>query len=374
MNNTIEIPKFINKNKEVKVIKKVTQTKTTKEINHKIIEHNDKEYIVAYTPYKDEHILFVFDADDKEKVCKLSWCYYADGKYIGKTHYDDDDNKKALYLHNFIMNKLTFEGKGQQHTVDHINRVGRDNRKENLRMATSQSAQNFNTKKRERKIELPEGCDITSDMIPRNVWYIKPNGKHGDGFCIEIKGVQTLNEGRFTWKSTRSTKVSLKVKLHETKLKLEEIAKNNPELQELSDLANEERRNELIQSFNAILEKSSYPEEVIKSNLVQLITDAATPIVINNNEEQMAKTVTGLHASGKKTNKLPQDSGVTPDMIPKYCYYSPANDKSGDNFVIDRHPGIGDKKRWTTSTSKKVNTITKFESLIEKLKEIEIKE
>ena len=33
----IIIPKFINKNKEVKVIKKVTQTKTTKEINHKII-------------------------------------------------------------------------------------------------------------------------------------------------------------------------------------------------------------------------------------------------------------------------------------------------------------------------------------------------
>ena len=73
------------------------------------------------------------------------------------------------------MNKLTFEGKGQQHSVDHINRVGRDNRKENLRMATSQSAQNFNTKKRERKIELPEDCDITPDMIPRNIWYMKPN-------------------------------------------------------------------------------------------------------------------------------------------------------------------------------------------------------
>ena len=272
------------------------------------------------------------------------------------------------------MNKLTFEGKGQQHSVDHINRVGRDNRKENLRMATSQSAQNFNTKKRERKIELPEDCDITPDMIPRNIWYMKPNGRHGDGFCIEIKGIQTLNDGHYTWKSTRSIKISLKVKLQETKLKLQEIINNNPELQDLSDLANEDRRNELIQSFNAILEKSNYLKEIIKPNLVELITDAATPIVINNNEEHMAKAVTDLHASGKKVNKLPQDCGVTPDMIPKYCYYSPANDKSGDNFVIDRHPGLGDKKRWTTSTSKKVNTITKFESLIEKLKEIEIKE
>jgi hypothetical protein len=241
-------------------------------------------------------------------------------------------------------------------------------------MATSQSAQNFNTKKRERKIELPEDCDITPDMIPRNVWYIKPNGRHGDGFCIEIKGVQTLNEGRFTWKSTRSTKVSLKVKLQETKLKLQEIVKNNPELEELSDLANEERRNELIISFNAILEKSGYPKEVIKANLVELITDAPTQVIINNNEEQMAKAVTDLHASGKKVDKLPLDCGVTKDMVPKYCYYSPANDKCGDNFVIDRHPGLGDKKRWSTSSSKKVNTITKFEALIEKLKEIEIKD
>ena len=368
----IIIPKFINKNKEVKVIKKVTETKTTKEINHKIIEYNNKKYIVAYTPYKEKHILFVFNADDKEKVCKLSWCYHNDGGYLQR--HDSTDNTKILYLHNLVMNKLTFEGKGQQHTVDHINRVGRDNRKENLRMATSQSAQNFNTKKRERKVELPEGCDITPDMIPRNVWYIKPNGKHGEGFCIEIKGVETLNEGRFTWKSTRSTKISLKVKLQETKLKLEEIAKNNPELEELSELANEVRRNELIQSFNAILEKSGYPEEVIKANLVELITDAPTQVIINNNEEQMAKTITDLHASGKKVDKLPQDCGITPDMIPKYCYYTPANDKSGDRFVVDRHPGLGDKKSWSTMTSKTVNTITKFESLIEKLKEIEIKE
>lgn len=364
----MNIPKFINIKKE--------DNKTIKEINHEIVEYNDKQYIVAYTPFKDEHILFVFDADDKDKVCYNSWFFQNqdNGGYLRKDYIDSEGIKKPLYLHNLVMNKLTFEGKGQQETVDHINRVGVDNRKENLRMVTSQTAQNFNTKKRERKVKLPEGCDITPDMIPRNVWYIHPHGKHGEGFSIEIKGVKTLNEGQFTWKSTRSTKVSLKVKLQETKLKLQEIINNNPELKDLSDLANEDRRNELIQSFNAILEKSNYPKEVIKSNLVELITDAATPIVINNNEEQMAKTVTDLHASGKKVNKLPQDCGITPDMIPKYCYYSPANDKSGDKFVINRHSGLGDKKSWSTSSSKTVNTITKFESLIEKLKELEIKD
>jgi hypothetical protein len=72
MTEPIAIPKFINKNKEVKVITKVTQTKTTKEINHEIVEYNNKQYIVAYTPFKDEHILFVFD--DLQIFCFFSDC------------------------------------------------------------------------------------------------------------------------------------------------------------------------------------------------------------------------------------------------------------------------------------------------------------
>jgi hypothetical protein len=105
MTEIIYIPKFINKEIGSEVIK---------EINHKIIEHNDKKYIVAYTPYKDEHILFVFDTDDKEKICYNSWCYQNDGGYLGRTFYTDneDNNKKTLCLHNVVMNKLTFEGKG----------------------------------------------------------------------------------------------------------------------------------------------------------------------------------------------------------------------------------------------------------------------
>ncbi len=368
MSDKINIPKYINKTKEVKVISKVTKTKTTKEINHKIIEYENKYYIVAYTPFKEEHILFVFDADDKDKVCNDCWCYHSTGGYIQR--HDSIHIDKILYLHNLVMNKLTFEGKGQQHTVDHINRIGRDNRKENLRILTSQSAQNFNTKKRERKIELPDDCDITIDMIPKNVWYIKPNGNHGDGFCIEIKGIPALNNGHFIWKSSRSNKILLKIKLQETILKLEEIKKNNPELQEISNLGNEKIRNELINSFNNILKKSDYPEEIIKSNLIEIVNDSPTDIIINNQEEQQAKSLIKIHASGKKVNKLPIDSNITPDMIPKYCYYQQANEKNGDSFVIDRHPKL-DKRQWKTSTSKKINTITKFESLIQKLKEIE---
>jgi hypothetical protein len=106
MNEVIDIPKFINKNKEVKVISKVTETKTTKEINHEVIEYKNKHYVIAYTPYKDKHILFVFDADDKEKVCKKSWCYHNTGGYLQR--HDSTNNTKTLFLHKLDMNKLTF--------------------------------------------------------------------------------------------------------------------------------------------------------------------------------------------------------------------------------------------------------------------------
>jgi hypothetical protein len=55
-----------------------------------------------------------------------------------------DKKRKTLYLHNFIMNRLTFDGKGSTETVDHINGNGFDNRKVNLRII-SQSLQNMNT-------------------------------------------------------------------------------------------------------------------------------------------------------------------------------------------------------------------------------------
>ncbi len=70
-------------------------------------------------------------------------------------------------------------------------------------------------------------------------------------------------------------------------------------------------------------------------------------------------------------NNLPDDCGITPDMIPKYCYYRAATDKRGDAFVIDRHPSFPKGKRqWTTSGSTKISTNDKFKKLKLKLKEL----
>jgi len=52
------------------------------------------------------------------------------------------------------MDRLEHNGRGQTESIDHINRIGLDNRKENLRLL-SQSRQNCNQKRKPRKSILP---------------------------------------------------------------------------------------------------------------------------------------------------------------------------------------------------------------------------
>lgn len=172
------------------------------------IEYYDDEidgtiYVKGTVYHKNKPLEFIIDKEDEENVKSRHWYATTNGSYIG-CHVTIDDSKKMLYLHNFVMNKLTFNGKGQKETVDHINRNGLDNRKCNLRII-SQTLQNINQKKKARTAKLPEGI---SDL-PKHVWYIKPTGNHGDRFAIEIKSENILR------KTTSSKKVSIQDKLVE---------------------------------------------------------------------------------------------------------------------------------------------------------------
>ena len=384
--NTID--KYIDKKKEVKVIGKTVEkvlkvttvtklqveTKTIKTVNHEDIEYKGKHYTVCLTHYNDDHILFVIDSDDKDKIINIAWHFKPIGGYIAHTYYTQDENaKKELYLHNVIMNKLTFEGKGQQQTVDHINRIGRDNRKSNLRMAESQSAQNFNQKRRERKTELPEESGLTADDLPKNVYYGKPSGAHGEHFYIEVRGVKELGD-KFTWRSTKSTKVSLKIKLQETIDKIKQLREEYPVLKTIFITEeNEELRNQLVTEYNEIIQLSHYPADVILNNIFTFEGELHNKKEIEQDDEKIIlDTTKKLKESGKKSNKLPLDCGVTIDQIPKYCYYRPANDKCGDSFVIERHPKILEtgKRQWSSSSSKVISTLDKFNQTMNKLNEL----
>jgi hypothetical protein len=216
------------------------------DIYYDTVAYNGREYIVGTCFSNGEPVEFVFDKDDEDKVIGRSWHRSAE-KYIGSAHIEAG-KRKQLFLHNLIANRLGWHGKGQTETVDHINRIGFDNRKENLRIIT-QSEQNFNQTKRSRSIILPDGCGIEVSEIPRHIWYIKANGAHGDRFAIEFK---TEN---IVWKTTSSVKVSLRDKLAQAKEKLAEFYVQYPHLNPFNPekLAKEE---ELIQSFQAIIDLS----------------------------------------------------------------------------------------------------------------------
>jgi len=364
LTSTIQVPK------KVVITQTVEKTITTYKnvILHKDVEYKDKKYVVAYCPFNDtEDYLFVIDYDQKDRVINKKW-HYRSGGYIGNTHTTEDGIVKQLYLHNFVMNKLTFEGKGQHHSIDHINRIGRDNRHENLR-TLSQTLQNINQSKRERTVELPPDCGINPQDIPKNITYRKADEHHGDRFLIDIK----LSTERLRWQSTSSKNIDLQTKLQHAILKLKEYNTTNKELIEINkSINNIKQRNDLIKSFNVILMKSGFPQEIIDKNLGILEDEDETEVIEDQEAQDLAKQ---LIDQGYKniTSSLPLNCGVTPDMIPKYCYYKPAKDKRGDKFIIERHPKLTEKgvRQWATTESKTKTTKEKFDLLIEKYKELE---
>jgi hypothetical protein len=113
------------------------------------VSYAGRDYVVGLILACGEPNPFVFDKEDHPKVAERSWHRCA-SNYISSSVYIDREEKK-LFLHNLVMNRPLYTGKGQTETVDHINRNGFDNRKENLRVV-SQSEQNLNQKSRKRTV------------------------------------------------------------------------------------------------------------------------------------------------------------------------------------------------------------------------------
>jgi hypothetical protein len=217
--------------------------KPANSITYTHVVFRDKEYTIMKIKFNNESINGVIDKEDFIKVKDYSWHYVAN-RYISHG-LQIDDKKKELYLHNMVMGRIEFPGKGAKESIDHINRIGLDNRKENLRLV-SQSDQNMNQIKKKRNITLPEDCGLNTDDIPTHIWYVKANGNHGDRFAIEFK---TEN---IVWKTTSSKKIPLKDKLEVAKKQLQEFYKTYPHLNPMD----EDRQSiikELTDSYHAII-------------------------------------------------------------------------------------------------------------------------
>ena len=207
------------------------------------VRYHDKEYTIMKIRFNDGFIKGLIDREEFIKVKDYSWHYVANG-YISHG-LQIDGKKKELYLHNMVMGRIGFPGQGAKESIDHINRNGLDNRKENLRLVT-QSAQNINQKQKERRIELPANSGVTVDEIPKHVWYIKSNGSHGERFGIDLK---TEN---VKWKSTSAKNVSLQDKLKAAKEQLQIYYQQFPYLNPNNEDKNKEME-DLTKSYEEIV-------------------------------------------------------------------------------------------------------------------------
>ena len=232
-------------------------------IEYDVVEYKNKKYLVCKTRTRNK--LFIVDYIFINTIPYINWYYHNEHNegYI-YTQYKSKlyNNQISLLLHNYVMNKLTFNGRSQLQTIDHINRIKTDNRLENQRFA-SPTEQNINqTKRQKRKIKLPKNCNIKLEDIPKCVIYKKT--KNEEFFYIKIR--KFPNIGFFRKDSSKSSKLSLKYKFEEIKKFLRQLKKKYPDDFKKLNIEQTSEITKIIKSYNEIVKLSKF----INNTLVKI--------------------------------------------------------------------------------------------------------
>lgn len=244
-------------------------------MNYKTIVYKEKGYAICEIKRNNEKYYFIVDHEDIDKIKNINWSIV--NGYIGMNHYNGN---KVLFLHNLIMNH-TPSGKGSTESIDHINRNTFDNRKKNLRF-TTQTNQNINKHKVERKIQLPENRGVDTNDIPKCVYY----NKSRDRFYIEISYDNKLFKKYFTG----SQLYSLKFKLENIKSYLRYLNENYPNI-----YTDYHRYNykyceiKSLRKFNNILKNSGFNNFNKSLFVIPEQIDYLNPIILSDNEMKLLK-------------------------------------------------------------------------------------
>jgi hypothetical protein len=251
----------------------------------------------------------------------------------------------GMTMHQYVF-QLSDKVCDQGQTIDHINRYKTDNRLVNLRAATN-SEQISNRASRSDKIPpFPELQEIGVTEYPRHVRWDKSEKK----FVIEkhpvlLREVQDGKRKKPSISGSKSANITVLDKYKDILARLREL---DDQTDHTFKAIREARKHEFEEIVRAIKAYDGVTEEPVETTVCDITPERRT-------------------AEGrKKPSSLPEGCGVTVDMIPKHCWYRPESDTRGDAFLLSHHPALG-KKGWSTTSSKSVSTLDKYNMLVEKL-------
>ena len=340
-------------------------------LDYQRVRYRNNYYAVIDLKYKDINLPIVTDWDDFRKIRYLNKSWKCNKLGFVSCSHTYNDSTKEVFLHDIIMTLKQKEA-GDLHKnkpIVHLNRIGLDNRRCNLLYDVREKDLNKNIKKKKRTISLPVNAGVRVDEIPTYVWYMKPNGSHGERFMVEV--------GDVTWKTTSSKQLSLRYKLEEAKMFLRQLRFERPELFEDYSMNGDYTKEglNLLDSYYSIIHRAGY-DYIEKQDLKSMTDELLKPGAFSRREKKLLKQQGSLIEKpddGRKRrviNRLPQDSGLSSTDIPKYCYYRPAYQNRGDYFVVENHPKQ-ETRIWQTSSSSKLTTLEKYTQLLAYLASLE---
>ena len=229
-------------------------------LKYKKVSYKDKQYAIVELKHKDDIKPMIVDWSDFQYIQKLNKSWKCNQSNLVSCAHTYNDVTKEIFVHDIIMALINKENSTEKENapIVHINTVGFDNRRENLIYDNLDKDDNKNFKKKKRTITLPKESGISPSELPTYVWYLKPNGSHGERFTIEI--------GDFKWKTTSSKKKSLRYKLEEAKQYMRNLKSNRPDIFEERCMNGEytKKGKDLLKSYYKIASKSGYNIEKIQ--------------------------------------------------------------------------------------------------------------
>lgn len=328
-------------------------------MSYKKVEYNGNSYAIMEVRHKNKIKPVVLDWKDYINISELKKTWKCNGNNFIYCSHTVEDINKDIYLHD-IIKAIEQKENGEKRKfkpIIHLNNNPLDNRRINLLYDDADKCDNKNSKKKARTIKLPKNSGVKISELPTYVWYLKPNGSHGERFFVEI--------GDIKWKTTSSKKVSLRYKLEEAKQYLRELKKDHPDIFNERCMNGEytKKGKKLLKEFHEIIEKNGYRMKKINTN--GLTDKYLEPKNLHMNEKKLLTRKLSRKRKSRRRlfNNLPEGCGVHIDDLPKHVYYRPKKDNRGDYFIVENHPKY-EGKTWTTTTSKTVSFKEKYNELL----------